>query len=232
MKKQFDEECRDIKSDKTSDYMKYLHEQPTDVDKWLEFIESQSKVGPGENLSVYYERTLAIYARALVENPASFRLKIELVKFKATSLELDSEYNASDRIEKDFFDLLFAESAFLSVKLTKSLAAQTSLLANLFETWREYLKFLRGANLASLAFNKIKRAYVKCFEFFLRSDNDVITKHALKPHFIDNLLRLVEDYSAFLCANGYVERAFGVYQVILVACLIIAFLRRSHLRLR
>ena len=114
-----DENC----ADKTADYMKYLHENKSDISKWLEFINYQTKskhrkvnfedeMEPNktqidlENTAMsLYERKLAIYERSIKENPNNFRLQIELLKFKANSIELSS--NTISHIESEFLKLIF-----------------------------------------------------------------------------------------------------------------------------
>ena len=195
MKKQFDQEMTEAPP--PTDYVKYLHENKHDIDKWLEFVDSQQ-----QNT---YERILSIYEKAIQENPTSFRLKIEFVKFKAKSVELNtSEFDVGAKIEKDYFDLLFLEAAFLGKKIEPYM--------NLFETWFEYLRFLQESNLSQHTFEKIKRAYAKCFDFFLtRSHKDIIKK----PFFIDNYLRLLDSYCSFLTLNGYFEKSLAVYQAVI-----------------
>ena len=75
MKKQYDAETRaSASSSKTLsnvDYVKYLSENKNDIEKWLEFIDTQEEV---------YERKASIYEKAIKENPTCFRLKMELLK--------------------------------------------------------------------------------------------------------------------------------------------------------
>lgn len=105
--------------DRTSDYMKYLDENKTDVAKWLEFIDYQSHVaqksGSASQTGVY-EKKKSIFERAIQENPSSFRLKIELAKLKAESFEFAKSYNAFEAIEREFYMLLSSESIKLNVK--------------------------------------------------------------------------------------------------------------------
>lgn len=107
-----------VNIDHTSDYMKYLSENKSDVAKWLEFIGYQSQLAAklGGGASALYEKKKSIFEKAIQENPSSFRLKIELVKLKADSIEFDNVYNAFETIEREFYMLLSNESIKLNVK--------------------------------------------------------------------------------------------------------------------
>lgn len=108
-------------NNRTADYMKYLNENKNDVFKWLEFIEYQStSLASDKNTKVsssaLYERKKSIFERAIQENPTSFRLKFELIKLKAQSVEVIDAYNAFETIEREFYMLLSTESIKLNVK--------------------------------------------------------------------------------------------------------------------
>ena len=111
-------DCRSESIDRTGDFMKYLSENKGDLAKWLEFVEYQTELAHKlKNLSRtgLYERKVGIFEKAIKENPNSFRLKIELVKLKATNIELTNVYNAFETIERQFYMLLGTESIRLSV---------------------------------------------------------------------------------------------------------------------
>lgn len=117
-----DEQVKKSEDDLTADFMKYLSENKNDVAKWLEFIDYQSTRRNIDNKeaqaspSALYERKKSIFERAIQENPNSFRLKVEMVKFKAQSVEHIDAYNAFEAIERDFYMLLSSESIKLNVK--------------------------------------------------------------------------------------------------------------------
>jgi lipopolysaccharide biosynthesis regulator YciM len=99
--------------------MKYLNENKTDVSKWLEFINYQTHLASklsGGMMNALYEKKKSIFEKAIQENPTSFRLKIELVKLKANSIEYDNLYNAFETVEREFYMLLSTESIKLNVK--------------------------------------------------------------------------------------------------------------------
>ena len=87
--------------DKTADYMKYLNENKTDIKKWLEFINYQSNINlNAENQTAYHERKISIFEKAIKENPASFRLRIELFKIQNELNRIQvSNKNAVDKTE-------------------------------------------------------------------------------------------------------------------------------------
>lgn len=104
--------------DRTGDFMKYLNENKSDEAKWLEFVDYQAILAKKQSLnpSALFEKKKAIFERAIQENSASFRLKIELVKLKANSIEFTGIYNAFETIEREFYMLLSSESLKLNVK--------------------------------------------------------------------------------------------------------------------
>ena len=104
--------------DRTGDFMKYLNENKSDEAKWLEFVDYQAILAKKQSLnpSALFEKKKAIFERAIQENSASFRLKIELVKLKANSIEFTGIYNAFETIDREFYMLLSSESLKLNVK--------------------------------------------------------------------------------------------------------------------
>ena len=226
IKNQLEEEDEINRKDRISDYMKYLNENKTDVAKWLEFIEYQSKKNSKNfenstdkqeaNDMSFYERTVSIYERAIKENPNSFLLKIELIKYKARSIEMSNSYNAFEVVEKEFLNILLSESAFLnssSSKINKTHLIRV--VSNLFEIWFEYLKFLINSNSSDLMFNKVKKAFSKCFDFFLKNPNSWLSQICNEQIFKNNFLQLVDAYTSFLSKSGHIEKAIGVYQALL-----------------
>jgi hypothetical protein len=204
MKKYFEKEMTQAPPPPSIDYIKYLHENAHDIDKWLAFISSQQQHGGADS----YERVLSIYERGIQENPTSFRLKLEYIKYKSHCIELNTvEFDAGAKIERDYVELMFVEAAFLSKNKTNLVSYK-----NLFETWFEYLKFLQESNLSQHTFERTKRAYTKCFEFFLTQSHKNIMKESF---FADNYLNLLESYCTFLRLNGYYEKSLAVYQAVI-----------------
>jgi len=201
------------KIDKTAEYMKYLNENKTDIKKWLEFINYQSIMNLNNeipNKIVNYERKKAIFEKAIKENPTSFRLRIELIKLKADSIEFNESI---EKIEDEFFALLFTETSisFQIISKMKQLN-QLKILTNLFEIWFELIKFLNKNNSSSLSFNKIKLMYIKFFQYFLNSTNPIILKNMKTELFLNNILNGIENYCSFLSKAGYYEKGIAIYQ--------------------
>jgi hypothetical protein len=174
-------------ADLTADFMKYLDVNKSDVSKWLEFIAYQSllqtRQSTGGSLYVY-EKKQSIFERALKENPDSFRLRIAHVRLKAQSLELLNVnfYNAIELVEAEFFNVIVAESLRLAYMKLSQTSVFNEILVNLFETWCALLDFLAANNSANVFVDKIRRAYIKCFGFFL--SNASRTVHATLMHFL------------------------------------------------
>ena len=203
----------------TSDYVKYLSENKHDIEKWLEFInynkfKFNNNFDEKKNINqinlIEYNRKLGIFERAIKENNENFRLKIEFLKLKASSIELANEHNAIELIEKEFLKLLLTESFSLKNDNKREIKEK---LINLFEIWFEYLKFLiNSSTLSSLSFNKVKHAFQRCFNYFLNSYNDVIKNNMNKSFFMDLILQLVQSYSNFMRISGFGEKSLSVLQ--------------------
>ena len=133
-------------------YTNYLQDNPKDIQKWLEFIRSEIT---DETVSSY-ERKLEIYKRANKENPESFRIKIELLKFKVESYEMAD--NKLRDIEQDFLSLIFYVEPFSS---------NEQHLAYLFETWIEFIRFLTGNSSSYLNFEKLRKVFQGCFSYLI-----------------------------------------------------------------
>ena len=200
--------------------MKHLTGHKTDVNKWLEFIDYQSnskKEGEQQlNQLVVFERKLSIFEKAIKENPTSFRLRIELIKLKANSIELTESLNSVEKVEADFLALLFSESS-LSYQIISKMKHldQLKILTNLFEIWFELIKFFVNNSAASLNFNKIRRVYVKFFQYFLNSSNPIIIKNTKTHLFLNSVLKGLESYCEFLSRAGYFEKGLAAYQSLL-----------------
>ena len=199
--KELEAEAAEKQTDRTAEFMKQLHENKHDISKWLAFISYQSLNGDN---STNYERQLSIFEKALSDNPANFRLRLELLKFKASSIEtaFDDSMNTIGKIEAEFLALIFH-------------AEQQTNVDDLCEVWFEFIKFLIGNNSSHLNCDKIKQFYVKCFQFFLRNTKPFIVNQLKRHQLIQNMIQLLESYAGFMCRCGYVERAVGIYQALL-----------------
>jgi hypothetical protein len=221
--------------DRTSDYMKYLHENKKDIAKWLEFIEYQSRAqhfsldksssmestsgAQGESLEFstmsMYQRKCSIFERAIKENPDSFRLKLELLKYKASSIEITNLIDSIDKLETEFFSLLVDESVRANRnKLNKH--EQRTHVNNLFEVWFELIKFLIDSNSININLNRIRSVFLKCFDYFTNSENNsIINANKNKEFFLINLIELVDFYCTFMAQSGYVEKSIALYQALI-----------------
>lgn len=175
--------------------MKYLQENPKNIDKWLEFIRSEM----ADETVGSYERKFSIFEKAIKENPESFRLKIELLKFKIKSYEIVG-IKLND-IEADFLSLIFYVEPFKSNK---------DQLANQFETWIEFIKFLMENNSSYLNFEKIRKVFQRCFVYLLEKE-----PREANDFFYANILHLLDIYCNFLKKSGYIEKSISLYQAIL-----------------
>lgn len=178
--------------------MAHLQLNPTDVSKWLEFI-NYDILEMSTLTTAYYERRISIFERAIHYNPQNFRLKLELVKFKADSAEIIGIPLTT--IETDFLSLIFFKESHKKPEKQ---------LANQFESWFEFLNFLIKNNSALLSFRKIKKFYQKCFSFFLNN------AELVKGEFLyNNILHLLDTYCKFLKEAGFIEKAVSIYQALI-----------------
>lgn len=215
MKKESIEINKDNQDDKTSYYMKYLDENKKDINVWLEFIEYQTRKQKDQEVGStlgQYERKMAIFKKAITENPDSYRLRIEYIKFKARSIETTSMYNWIDVIEREYQSLINEKFEYLkSLKKNQRTEASKLLLPIFMETWFEFIGFFLSNNSSNILVFKIKKSFKDCFEFFLSSDK---LFGLIKPSYLfyDFLIKLLDSYCRFLAKTGFVEKSIGVYQ--------------------
>lgn len=94
------------------------------------------------------------------------------------------------------------------------------IVLNLFEAWFELIKFSANFASSTVLFDQIKRQWIKCFGFFLKSSNQHLKQRLSSSSssdemFLNLMLRLVDNYVGFLIRSGYVEKAIGLYQALL-----------------
>ncbi len=185
--------------DRRAEFMSHLQSNPNDIPKWLEFIDTETSENTDQQLtSAFYERLVSIYDRAIQNNPHSFRLKLDLLKFKTKSAEI--------------IDLPLAslETEFLALILLKKDSETEALQA-----WTELLNFLTTNSSTFLTFEKIRKYFQKCFKFFLDNNNNKKGQIKKSIAFYEGLLKVLDKYCRFLKTAGYTEKAVSVYQ----ACL-------------
>ncbi len=183
--------------------MSHLQANPNDIQKWLEFIDTEISENSYQQLNnAFYERLVSIYDKAIQSNPENFRLKFELIKFKARLAEtIDMPL---ETIEAEFLGLIL---------LKKDSDSEA------FQVWTELLSFLITNSSTFLTFEKIRKYFQKCFKFFL-DDNSKNSKNSKKQFkkpiaFYAGLLQILDKYGRFLKVSGYTEKAVSIYQ----ACL-------------
>ena len=149
-----EESFRDEMFEKTAYYNRRLHDDPTNVKLWLEFVNFQDLIFQDSRFSVKsmasrrmrdsfhppracIEKKLAILNKALVANPSSLELKIH-------KLEIEQDVMDSRTLAKEWDNLLFVYSA--DVRL-----------------WRHYLTFQQTC-LATFTVGRLMKLYHRCFK--------------------------------------------------------------------
>ena len=161
----------------------------------MEFINYQSDA---KNIQ-QYERKVSIFEKAIQENQESFRLRMELLKYKADLYEIVGV--SFEDIENEFLSMILFKESTISYEQT---------VANQFESWFEFLRFIINNNSSYLSFEKNKKIFLRCFDFFL---ND--SSFRLSEFFYENIVQVLDIYCSFLKCAGYFEKSIGIYQAVL-----------------
>ena len=191
----------------TGDYNKYLHENPKDVSKWLEFIEYQDvSTSKQEANEGQYKRKLAIFEKAVEKNENNLKICLEFLKFRASNSE--TGLDTVQKIETEFQRLILQQ-------LNRSNQSENGFFS-LFYLWYEYLRFM--TSLRNLNSNRVKKIVQKFFQFFLADVYSVIDKQSnskTKCLFVTLIFHLIRFYCKFLIETGYDEKVIGIYQALI-----------------
>jgi hypothetical protein len=213
-----DPDRTDAFSNKTAVLNKSLNENPKDVDKWLELIGYQSDLKDNLNQSSSFDRTLSIYERAVKENPSSFKLKFELLKFKskyddAAMTGSEQMKTTNEQATENEFQNLINEQLEVFNKQPK-LNDVANCVRSLILLWSEYIKYFQYKNTTNKNLTRIKSIFKKSFDFFLvqlRVDDSKIKFTVF--HFVLDFL--LGNYLMLLQYADYSEKVIGIYQALI-----------------
>ena len=184
-------------SQQTAWYNRALQEDPRNVGLWLEFLEHQpalqGKEGAGEDTlksaRALNERKLAIFERALEQNPKSEELlvaQLELLR------DMDEEPQA---VLKRWRDLVFR-------------------MPNKPLLWLKYTEFCR-TQFSTFSVSSLTTLYHKGVSTLTSILEGVMKSHRPEANTTDHLLTLFSQFCHCLAAAGQNERAIACYQALI-----------------
>ena len=185
-------------SQRTATYNRSLQEDPHNVVLWLEFLDFQrdARVWTGEEscatgkaLRAMNERKLAIFERALENNPASVEL---LMGHLALLQEMDRDPQI---ILKQWKDLVFR-------------------MPNQPLLWIKYSEFCR-MQLTTFSTSSLARLYQKSITTLTAIQEGVIKSHQPEPNTAPQLLALFAQYCHSLAEASHSEKAIACFQALL-----------------
>ncbi|GAB6029868.1 Protein nrde2 [Chamberlinius hualienensis] len=198
-------EEQSVKLTKTSSAILHqrLHENPHDVQLWLQFLKSQSdfidihKFIDSESTgnkrdkmveSVILERKLAIVDKAIEHNPKS----VELITYK---FNLCKDVWDTDKLTSEWKKLLFIHpnNTFL---------------------WQQYLQFFQ-TKFSSFTVSKFVKLNTKCFSTLTKILEGTFQSHVAQPYMEEQVISIFSNYCNLLYQSGYQEKAVASFQALI-----------------
>ena len=174
----------------TQEYNEYLRRVPSDVQKWLAFVEFQDRFANQNQESlriVIIEKKLSVIQKAIENNPNSLELLL-------SRLDLATSIWEPEKINNEWMRLTFLHPTNT-------------------EIWTRYVKFVRS-HLTFFSTSKVLKIYCKCFSTMISSLESAKTDH-LKQELEMNLIEIFQSYTLFLENVGICERAVASYQALI-----------------
>ncbi|KAK7103736.1 hypothetical protein V1264_018579 [Littorina saxatilis] len=193
--------------ERTAYYNRRLHEDPSNVKLWLEFVAFQDQVFQDARFSAKsvlnrrlrdsfqppracIEKKVAILDKALKANPSCLELQIE-------KLAVEQDVTDSTSLAKQWDDLLFVHSA--DVRL-----------------WRHYLQF-QQSRLSTFSVGRMGKLYHRCFRTLspILEGKVKVVKMADTDNLEEEMIGVFEQYCSFLHQSGFTEKAVASYQAMI-----------------
>eukprot|EP00731_Ephydatia_muelleri_P035635 Em0144g5a len=192
-------------SQQTATYNRSLVENPHDVNLWLQFIRFQDEALVWGKLPVFaqegsraemkkrnqhalLERKIAIFERALENNPTSVPLLIG-------HMELCVEVWEEDKLLKRWKDLVFKHP-------------------NSPELWLAYIQFCQS-HFSSFTVTAMSALYSKCISMLHAIQEGTLKSHRPHPHTPHSLLSIFYLYCSFMQQVGHSERGVACFQALI-----------------
>ncbi|KAK6180997.1 hypothetical protein SNE40_008946 [Patella caerulea] len=183
-----------------ADYNKRLQESPGNVDLWLEYVKFQDKLfEAGDSVNFRFrsdfasslaaiEKRLAIFEKALENNPSSLKLKL-------AQIETGQDIWDAEKVKKEWDQLLFLNAGNITM-------------------WRHYL-LKEQCNLSSFKVSKIIALYHKCFKMVISVLEGKVKTIQQSNDTATDLLELFIQYCRFLQQAGLKEKAIASFQALI-----------------
>ncbi|KAK7488650.1 hypothetical protein BaRGS_00020103 [Batillaria attramentaria] len=191
--------------EKVAFYNKSLHDNPSNVKLWLEFVSFQDVVFQDAKFSsqsyanqrlrdsfqpprACIEKKIAILEKALEANPSSLELKI-------IKLEIQQDVVDSGALAKEWDKLLFVHSG--DVRL-----------------WRHYLMF-QQSRLSTFTVSRTIKLYHRCFKTLSPILEGKVKVVKVTDNLEEEMIGVFTQYCDFLHHCGFTEKAVASYQALI-----------------
>lgn len=186
----------------TTEFNKYLRDNPHDVKRWLEFVKFQNESMDSAQISdftitakhekiteaVILEKKIAILDKAIESNPKS----VELLAYK---YDLCKDLWDTDKLMSEWKRILFVHP-------------------NNTWLWQQYLKFVQ-TRFSAFTATKFVKLYKKCFDMLKKIHEGSFQSHKPLPGMEENMLDIFSNYCRVLYQSGYHERAIANFQALI-----------------
>lgn len=181
----------------SSEYNRSLLHEPHNVDLWMEFIALQDQLGGwgqadhekvGKVKRAVLERKVAIFERALENNPTSVELLIGY-------MQLVREFWETEKVIRKWKDIVFHQP-------------------HKAQLWLHYIHFCQ-TSFTSFTVTSLLALYRKCISTLVSILSGSLQSHNPESDTLDQLLLILSLYSQFLQQAGHSEKAVACYQALI-----------------
>ncbi|XP_023233026.1 protein NRDE2 homolog [Centruroides sculpturatus] len=178
---------------KTEEFNKALREDPTNEQKWIDFVAFQDDVTSKEQMkysqrSGCLEKKVSIIEKALTHIPNSLPLAI-------LKLEICQDLWEIDKLLNEWKQLLFYHP-------------------NNTYLWQQYILFVQS-HLSYFTVSRTCKLYIKCIETLNKILSGTFQSHQPSKNLEETILDIFFQYCTFLNQCGYTEKAIATFQALI-----------------
>lgn len=178
---------------KTEEFNKSLREDPSDEQKWIDFVAFQDEFISKEQTknssrTACLEKKVAILEKALTHLPNSIRLSI-------LKLEICQDLWEVDKLLNEWKQLLFFHP-------------------NNTYLWQQYILFVQS-HLLYFTVSRTCKLYIKCIETLNKILSGTFQTHQPSENLEETVLDIFFQYCTFLNQCGFTEKAIATFQALI-----------------
>lgn len=174
---------------KTQEFNKWLRENPSDIDKWIEFVNFQDELSSekidGKLEVAVWEKKLSVIEKALESNPKCVRLSIEKLKILANLWE-------PDKVNSEWKQLTF-------------------IYPNSILVWYSHIQFSK-TQISYFSQSKTSKIYQKLISIMNKMNEGTFMSHSPPERLPSEMIAVITSYCQFIKEIGYMEKAIAIWQ--------------------